>query len=105
MNTTPELGETIQIGSNSYAYWIKETPECEILILPFMYTHAIATFPRGHEFPNWYESRWCYHTLEEAARAAIEWDGAPGTEPGGDWIRRVGALPSSASKPKLHDAT
>lgn len=82
--------ERISLGGNAYAWFVKETSEYEILVLPFLVTHAVATFPkaRGHAFPNWYEDRWCYADFSEAITAACEWDGAPGSEPPGNWITR-----------------
>jgi hypothetical protein len=66
------------------AWLIKETETHEIFVMPFIYTHAIVTVPRGHYLT--YEDRWCYMTKASALYAAVCWDGAPGTEPEG-WHR------------------
>jgi len=55
-------------------------------ILPLMYTHAIVT---GRiEDRTGYDNRWCYPTLNGAARALVSWDGT-GDPPDG-WIRQPG---------------
>ncbi len=89
--------ESIDLGlrgsENGEAAWfVKETPDHEILVLRHLFTFSVCTFPRGHAFPNWYEDRWCYSTIAKAQAAAEAWDGVKGTDPPGDWIRHVPSM-------------
>lgn len=53
-----------------------------IAVLPLMYTAAVAI---GHPAQlNWYDDRWCYHSVSAAWEAAMRWDGTG--EPDG-WHR------------------
>lgn len=81
--------ERIDVGTDTRVWFVKETPEHEIMVVQFLYTFAVCTFPSGYVPPNWYEDRWCYATAHEAEVAAHEWDGAQGTDPPGNWIRHV----------------
>lgn len=65
---------------------IKETETHYIEVMPLMVTFAIVITAKGDNI-HWCDDRWCYNSVEDAAQAALRWDGNwPLTEPDG-WHR------------------
>lgn len=71
---------------------VKDLPNGRCVdVLPMIYNYRVVRSDQHH---TGYDRGWCYQgtgpaTLLTATTAALAWDGADNTEPGGNWIKRA----------------
>ena len=76
--------ERITWNEERCSWTVKETDTHLIEVTQFMYTFAIVTTVKANL--GEYDDRWCYKSLPDAIKAAVEWDPAVEPEPEG-WHR------------------